>query len=310
MDRDFKSCSIHRYPHAFVNKRGEAVLVSPLSSEREQDLREMYLSYRPRNSFDGLPPVDDDACVRWVDGMIRDGYSLVALSFTEGLVGHVAAFPMGDRKCELFAVVRPGFQNIGIGTQLVRCLTQVCCEMGTENMWLSVDVANRRARHVYKKCGFENLDASDVQTVDMGLDLKRHMDVLNVQVRDIMSREVLSANMRESCREAAGILLVKGIASMPVTDDAGKLAGIISQTDLMQPANFNRKVEEVFTRGVVTADEGWTLERLIQLFRSRNLRAIPVLDERSRLVGMVSRRDILAYYAEKLGGGTSDAEAG
>ena len=310
MDRPFENCSIHKYPHAFVNKRGEAVLISPLGGERERDLREMYLSYRPRNSFDGLPPADDDACLRWVDGMIRDGISLVALSFSEGLVGHVAAFPMDDRKCELFAVVRPGFQNTGIGTQLVRCLTQVCCEMGTENMWLSVDVANRRARHVYKKCGFENLDAGDVQTVDMGLDLKRHLDVLNVQIREIMNREVLSTGMRESCRAAADMLLTKGIASMPVTDDAGRLAGIISQTDLLQPANFHRKVGEVFTRGVVTADEGWPLERVIRLFRSRNLRAIPVLDGRSRLVGMVSRRDILAYYAKKLDRGPPDAEAG
>jgi CBS domain-containing protein len=300
MDRTFENCSIHRYPHAFVNKCGDAILVTPLAAEREQDLREMYLSYRPRNSFDGLPPAADDACLRWVDGMIRDGFSLVALSFSEGLVGHVAAFPISDSKSELFAVVRPGFQNTGIGSQLVRCLTQVCCEMGTESMWLSVETVNTRARHVYKKCGFENLDASDAQSIDMGLDLRRDLDVLNVQVRDIMEREVISTGLRERCHAVADMLLVRGISSMPVIDDTGRLVGIISQTDLLRPANFRRRVGEVLTRGVVTADEGWSLERVIQLFRSRNLRSIPVLDGRSRLVGMLSRRDILTYYGEKL----------
>lgn len=303
MDRAFKDCSIHRYPHAFVNKRGEPILMIPLDDKRKRDLREMYLSYCPRNSFNGLPPITDDACLLWVDGMIRDGVNLVALSFSEGLVGHVAAFPIDEHACELFAVVRPGFQNTGIGTQLIRCLIQVCCETGRERMWLSVEVANRRARHVYAKCGFENLGRRfDARNLDMGLDLMRHADVLSIPVAEVMEREVISTNVRESCRVVASMFLVKGIASMPVTDDAGKLAGIISQTDLMRPANLDREVGEVFTRGVVTADAGWPLERVIGVFRSRNVRAIPVLDGRSRLVGMVSRRDVLTCYVERLAG--------
>ncbi len=300
MSRAFEECSIHRYPHAFVSKRGEAVVITPLADERWRDLRAMYLAYRPRNSFNGLPPITDDACLRWVEGMASDGMNLVALSFSEGLVGHAGAFPMDDTRSEIFVVVRPDFQNIGVGTQLVRCLIQVCCEIGTETMWLSVEVGNRRARHVYDKCGFESLDGCDKETVEMGLDTRRHLDILNTPVREIMNRGVLSTGTRESCRSAADMLLGKGVSSMPVVDDAGKIAGIISQTDLLQPANFRRKVGEVFTRGVVTAEEGWPLERVIQLFRSRNLRAIPILDAHSKLVGMVSRRDILAYYAEKL----------
>jgi RimJ/RimL family protein N-acetyltransferase len=44
--------------------------------------------------------------------------------------------------------------------------------MGFEKVWLSVDAANLRARHIYKECGFECLSSGDRGDVEMALDLK------------------------------------------------------------------------------------------------------------------------------------------
>ena len=47
----------------------------------------MYLDYQPRNTFSGLPPIMDSACVTWVESMIRNGLNLVAISFEDGVIG-------------------------------------------------------------------------------------------------------------------------------------------------------------------------------------------------------------------------------
>ena len=55
----------------------------------------------------------------------------------------------------MLVVVCPGFQNLGIGTELVRSCIEVADELGFQRIWLPVDATNVRARHVYRKCGFE-----------------------------------------------------------------------------------------------------------------------------------------------------------
>jgi RimJ/RimL family protein N-acetyltransferase len=109
--------------------------------------------------------------------MIRDGTNLVALASEGDIVGHTAVFFIDRQRCEMLTVVWPQFQGRGIGTELVRSSIHLALEMGFGRVWLSVDGANLRARHIYKKCGFECLSSGDRRDVEMALDLKgRHDD--------------------------------------------------------------------------------------------------------------------------------------
>ena len=72
--------TIHTLPHAFVDKRGVPFLVTTLDRSRQRQLINMYLAYRPRYSFSGLPPIENEACVRWVRGLIATGINLIATS--------------------------------------------------------------------------------------------------------------------------------------------------------------------------------------------------------------------------------------
>ena len=78
------------------------------------------------------------------------------------------------------------------------------------------------------------------------------------------------------------------------------LQGIITKTDLMIPANVAKMTGEVFTRNVVTVHEGQPISRIIRMLQSKKFRAIPVVDREKKLVGIVGRREILAYFAENL----------
>ena len=301
MKRDLGECSLHGCPHAFVNKKGEAILIRTLADRWEDQLAEMYLAYKPRNSFHGLPPADDGACVRWVEGMVRDALNIVAISFWEGVVGHTSLFPMDDETCELLLVVAPRFQNTGIGTQLTHCATQLCSEIGFGRIWLSVESANLRARHVYSKCGFERLAPQSAGGVDMAIDLQRFRGLLDEPISSVMNRQVVSIPADEKCKSAIEIFILKKIAALPVVDDQRDVKGILCETDLLRPTDYARKVGEVMTREVVTVDVDTPVERVVRLFHHRKLRCIPVLDRHGKLAGIVGRKDILKYYATRLG---------
>ena len=202
MYRGLESCTIHSCPHAFVNRKGEPILVTTLHEKRCQPLIEMYLAYRPRNSFQGLPPITDEACLKWVQHMIGHGINLVVLSFGEGVVGHAVLSPIEELACEMLTVVSPTFQKTGIGTELVRCVVQLSDELGFEEIRLAVEMTNAVARHVYKKCGFEYRSEVLHGEVDMAIDLKSYRQTLSVHVGDIMNKDVITARAHEPCQAA------------------------------------------------------------------------------------------------------------
>jgi CBS domain-containing protein len=295
-----EECTIHRTPHAFVNKRGDAMLIRTLDAKVSQGLIEMYLAFQPRNSFQGLPPVSDQACIDWVRRMIDDAINLVAISFGEGVVGHIALFPMDDEVCELLVVVTPAFQNTGIGTQLTHCAVQLAYEIGFEKIWLPVEATNARARHVYKKCGFSCLPVKDRHALEMEIDLQRYHAAVNVPVEEVMNREVVFIGPKESCRAAAKIFVGGIIASLPVVDEDGMLIGILTESDLMLPSNLDRWVREILTHNVLSVPEGTPLSRVVRLFQSRKVRSIPIVDQRGRLTGIIGRKDVLCHFVRTI----------
>ena len=126
-----------------------------LPPDAGQRLVDMYLAFQPRNSFQGLPPIKDEVCVNWVREMLRTGLHVVALPRVgqDGnlpprpgggpLIGHVALFPINPQKCEMLVVVCPGFQNLGVGTELVRSCIDLADEFGFQRIWLPVDADQR-----------------------------------------------------------------------------------------------------------------------------------------------------------------------
>ncbi len=160
-------------PRTFRDKNGRPVELHRLADDAGQRLIDMYLAFRPRNSFQGLPPLKDEVCVRWVRDMLLTGVHVVAQPDETELVGHVALFPINPTKCEMLVVVCPGSQNLGIGTELVRSCMELAGELDFRRIWLPVNAVNVRARHVYRKCGFEYASNHQGRELDMVCELDR-----------------------------------------------------------------------------------------------------------------------------------------
>jgi CBS domain-containing protein len=130
-----------------------------------------------------------------------------------------------------------------------------------------------------------------------------------VQVRDAMTRDVVTVGPDTSAKYAAEVMAQRGFAALPVVDDDGRLIGIVAEADVLRdrlpqdprlhllrepavespPALLVRGVMTATARTVpVTAD----VADVARLFLHAGLRSLPVVDG-DRLVGIVSRRDLL-----------------
>jgi len=122
-----------------------------------------------------------------------------------------------------------------------------------------------------------------------------------MRAKDLMSDGVLSVSAIASVLEAAKLLVNCRVSAMPVVDEAGTMAGIVSEADLMVDAEDylaaydgrpTRKVADVMTRDVVTASEDTPIAQVAGLMKARNVKRIPIL-KGGAVVGIVSRVDIL-----------------
>lgn len=106
--------------------------------------------------------------------------------------------------------------------------------------------------------------------------------------------------------EAVGIMVDRDVRHVPVTDDDGKVIGIISDSDVRTAIGdpieaLQREWEEVeelqvstvMTTDVVTVRDDASLLDAARAFIDHRIGAIPVLDAAGRIVGILSYVDVL-----------------
>ena len=121
----------------------------------------------------------------------------------------------------------------------------------------------------------------------------------SLKVRDTMSTNVITFAPGDSVVHAMATLLERGISGAPVVDEDGALVGILSEVDLIQvvvqdsyyddPVGI---VADFMQTSVECVDPDMDIFSLAQQFLRHHRRRYPVL-ENDRLVGQISRRDVL-----------------
>ena len=83
------------------------------------------------------------------------------------------------------------------------------------------------------------------------------------------------------------------ISGIPVTDEGGRLVGIITNRDLRFDRDPARPVSELMTsEGLVTAAEGTTLEEAEVILHRHKIEKLPVVDANGVLRGLITVKDI------------------
>lgn len=125
------------------------------------------------------------------------------------------------------------------------------------------------------------------------------MNLKSCRVRDYMAGRLVKFTPDTDMLDAIHELVHHRIAGAPVVDEQGELVGMLSETDCLKVAlsagyygDAGGPVREYMTPIVETVDADMNIVDLAQKFEETGFRRFPVL-EGNRLVGQISRRDIL-----------------
>ena len=109
---------------------------------------------------------------------------------------------------------------------------------------------------------------------------------------------VVTTTANKSLLDIAKLLAEHGIGCIVIVGDDDKIAGIVSERDLMRaigqagPKVLNEPVSDFMTKSVVTAREADTSERLMSEMTVHRFRHMPVV-ELGRLIGLISIGDLV-----------------
>lgn len=83
------------------------------------------------------------------------------------------------------------------------------------------------------------------------------------------------------------------ISGVPITEEDGKLVGIITNRDMRFETDFSREISEIMTStGLVTAPENTTMKEAKAILKAHRIEKLPLVDEKGRLTGLITIRDI------------------
>ena len=120
-----------------------------------------------------------------------------------------------------------------------------------------------------------------------------------IKVDEIMNRNVVSVRENEDIHEAIRILILNNITGLPVVNEDGAPVGVITEKDVLSLL-YDMKdkpgtVRDFMTAPVVCFHQDDDLTKVADSLRENHFRRVPILDESGRLVGIVSRSDIIRH---------------
>lgn len=148
--------------------------------------------------------------------------------------------------------------------------------------------------------------------------------------KDIMTREVITAEPNDRVEEVARLLVEHKISGIPVIDAERRVLGIVTEKDLIvkaselrvpfyvtlfdsiifleNPIRFNNdlkkytavKVKDAMTERVVVVEEDTPLNDVVEIMQSRRINRVPVV-RHGKLVGIITRNDVLKSLVKSNG---------
>ena len=119
--------------------------------------------------------------------------------------------------------------------------------------------------------------------------------------RSIMTDDVVTIDKNSSIQEAIELLLLQRISGLPVTDNEGQLIGIVTEFALLAIAYDKKVVNDTIgqhmTIDLLTVSPDDPINKVADLCLVHRVRRVPVV-ENGRLLGLISRRDVLRALYE------------
>ncbi|WP_369386569.1 CBS domain-containing protein [Streptomyces sp. CG1] len=140
-------------------------------------------------------------------------------------------------------------------------------------------------------------------------------------VEELMTRDVVRARRDTPFKELVRLLAENDVTAVPVVDELDRPMGVVSEADLLRKSadqadpsgrtpvpNLEAwerakaegsRAEELMSAPAVCARPEWSVVEAARLMESQHVKRLPVVDEADRLLGIVSRGDLLRIFLRR-----------
>ncbi|MFI9626032.1 CBS domain-containing protein [Streptomyces sp. NPDC052042] len=140
-------------------------------------------------------------------------------------------------------------------------------------------------------------------------------------VAELMTRDVVRARRDLPFKEIVELLAKNHVTAVPVVDELDRPMGMVSEADLLRKSSDRAdasgltpvphleawerakaegaRAEELMSAPAVCARPDWTVVEAARLMEVQGVKRLPVVDETDRLLGIVSRRDLLRVFLRR-----------
>jgi CBS domain-containing protein len=125
-----------------------------------------------------------------------------------------------------------------------------------------------------------------------------------LKAKDIMTTDVVSVTKETPVYEAMELLIENEITGMPVVDDEMNLIGVITEKDCLRLFHAdedekNKTVGYFMTQPAVHYKENDSLQTICDFMIINYFRRVPVTDKKGKVVGILSRPDVIKYILDQ-----------
>jgi acetoin utilization protein AcuB len=136
-------------------------------------------------------------------------------------------------------------------------------------------------------------------------------------MRDVMTTRIVTVAMDDRLEVVKEIFDTMHFHHLLVTDEHGKLSGIVSDRDLLRAlspyvgsttetardlATLNKRVHQIMSRHPITLHPQSTAAEAVSLLLAHRISCIPIVNDEFKPVGIVSWRDLLKSLSSTASG--------
>ncbi len=220
------------------------------------------------------------------------------------------------------ATVTRGLAGFGVNSKIrTSAILSLSMDLPVIVTWIDApERVERLLPGVRERAGSGIIAIDEVQIAGYG---GRGVDQLrfDLAVRLAMRTDVVTIGDDAPVREAVEALVSRAFRALPVVDAVGRLRGIVANTDLIEKGGLGVRLEllgvmtvearvavldklpqipvhDVMSRNPVTVGLNDTLSSATRKMSEKGVKRLPVVDTEGRLVGIISRADVLRAVAE------------
>lgn len=150
-----------------------------------------------------------------------------------------------------------------------------------------------------------------------------------MKAKDLMITDVISAKENDTIKDVMQSMVCHKIGGVPVVNENGILIGVVSDGDILRNLNPHKPLvcgwgvyvfcyerpelqdvieseinQNILTiakkKGIVTVHPEDSMEKVLSTFANHRFKKIPVLDDQKKVVGVISRGDLIRSIQEKV----------